>query len=216
MSNKANNLPVKVDLGAKAEAKFEVKAEVPSSSVGRTLDAVTDMFRPFSERRGLRADQIRLQREEVAIEIARLARQRAEIEMGAVKPVPNKVLIPLIEKASNEAIDDNVMIDRWAGLLASASHGSGAHPHFVQLLSELTADQALLIERIILNEHEQWQLPDRIFGDLTIDLDVRFYSKFDLGKFAKQMFSSSEELMLVVEDVFNRPGCLLYSGCSFS
>jgi hypothetical protein len=81
MNDKTNPFPVQVDIGAKAEAKFEVKAEVPPVSVGRFVDAITDIFRPFSEARGLRADQIRLQRAEVAIEIARLARQ-AIVEEG--------------------------------------------------------------------------------------------------------------------------------------
>src|SRR3981081_2046102 len=80
MNDKTNPFPVQVDIGAKAEAKFEVKAEVPPVSVGRFVDAITDIFRPFSEARGLRVDQIRLQRAEVAIEIARLARQEFVIK----------------------------------------------------------------------------------------------------------------------------------------
>jgi hypothetical protein len=35
------------------------------------VDALTDIIRPFSERRGLKGDQIRLQREEVLVEVAR-------------------------------------------------------------------------------------------------------------------------------------------------
>jgi hypothetical protein len=99
MSERPDKPPVQIDLGARAEAKLEVKAEVPSASVGRFVDAVTDMFRPFSEARGLRADQIRMQRAEVAIEIARLARQAATGQDLELRPVANKVLVPLIEKA---------------------------------------------------------------------------------------------------------------------
>ena len=59
--------PVNVDIGAKVEAKLNVKTEVPAKSVGRLVDALTDIIRPFSEARGLKADALRLQREEVAI-----------------------------------------------------------------------------------------------------------------------------------------------------
>ena len=91
------------------------------------------------------------------------------------------------------------MINRWADLLASAATGSAAHPHFVQLLSEMTRDQALLLERIVLNEHEEWQLPDRVFGDVTIDLDSRCYTKHNLDRFSQVQFPSGEELLQVVK-----------------
>jgi hypothetical protein len=60
-----------VDLAARAEAKLEVKTEVPAASAERLVDALTDIIRPFTERRGFKADLLRLQREEVAIQIAR-------------------------------------------------------------------------------------------------------------------------------------------------
>jgi hypothetical protein len=57
MARKRFESPVNIDV--KAGARIDVKAEVPSTSVGRFVDAITDLFRPFSEARGLRADQIR-------------------------------------------------------------------------------------------------------------------------------------------------------------
>jgi hypothetical protein len=111
--------PVKIDLGV--GAKLEVKAEIPSSSVGRFVEAFTDVFRPFTEAMGLRGDQIRLQRADIAIEIAKRAQQLLLIENSPVHPVPNKILVPLIEMASIESADDDFMLDRWANLLASAS-----------------------------------------------------------------------------------------------
>jgi hypothetical protein len=73
---------VAVDIGLTAKASLEAKVstEIPAQSSGRFLDAVTDIIRFFSERSGLKADQIRLQREDVLIEIARKARVRLEIE----------------------------------------------------------------------------------------------------------------------------------------
>ena len=55
MNDKTNPFPVQIDIGAKAETKFEVKAEVPPVSVGRFVDAITDVFRPFSEARGVKS-----------------------------------------------------------------------------------------------------------------------------------------------------------------
>jgi hypothetical protein len=57
-----------------------------------------------------------LQRAEVAIEIARLARQAIVEEGLEVRPIANKVLVPLIEKASNEDPADEFMIKRWVDL----------------------------------------------------------------------------------------------------
>jgi hypothetical protein len=79
--------PVRVNLSAKASATASAKltAKVPTSSMGRLVDALTDIIRPFSEKRGLRADHIRLQREEVAIEIAKRAKVRAETKRAPIR-----------------------------------------------------------------------------------------------------------------------------------
>ena len=59
----SNDPKVAVDIGLSAKASLEAKVstEIPAQSSGRLLDAITDIFRPYSERRGLKADQIRLQ-----------------------------------------------------------------------------------------------------------------------------------------------------------
>jgi hypothetical protein len=148
--------PVKVDFGAHigAEAKFEVKGEIPSSSLGRLVDALTDAIRPFTESRGLRGDQIRLQREDIAIEIAKRTQRRLLIENSPVRPVPNKILVPLLEKASIESADDDFMLDRWANLLASASAEGNVEPRYVALLSELSGRQARVFQGVALNNYE--------------------------------------------------------------
>lgn len=147
MTEKPPKSSVSVDLGARAEAKFEVKAEVPTSSVGRVVDAFTDIIRPFSEARGLRGDQIRLQREDVLLEVARRARVRLEIEAGERRPLSLKFLVPLIEKASTEDIDSE-LISWWASLLASAVAGGGRHPIFVEMMGRITSDEAQFLENL--------------------------------------------------------------------
>jgi len=153
----------KVKLGLSAEAKFEarVTAEIPTQSTGRLIDAITDIFRPFSEQRGLRADQIRLQREDVLLEIAKRAHTRLTIEGAAISPIPNKILIPFMEKASLED-RDSVLIDRWVDLLVSAAQSPpSVHPRLVQILSELTSDEAMLLRCIALNgEFARYRLED--------------------------------------------------------
>jgi hypothetical protein len=42
MKNKKS--PINVDLAARAEAKLDIRAEVPSTSVGRLVDAFTDII----------------------------------------------------------------------------------------------------------------------------------------------------------------------------
>lgn len=139
---------VKVEIGAKAEASVKLTGEVPKESLGRMVDALTDAIRPFTEARGLKADHIRLQREEVALRIAQRARARIAIENRPVHPVPLKVIIPLLEKGSQEAPEDNEMIDLWAALLAAASTSEGVPPRFVGLLGELRQSDAKLFNEI--------------------------------------------------------------------
>jgi hypothetical protein len=152
----AENGDKNFDIGFSARATLEAKisTEIPSDSSGRLLDTITDMFRPFAERRGLKADLIRLQREEVLIEIAEKAYRRLEIEKADPSPIPNKFLIPFLEKASLED-DDSFLIDRWADLLVSSSmEPASAHPRFVQILSELGAAEAKLLRDIALHKAE--------------------------------------------------------------
>lgn len=130
--------PVRVDVSAGVNLKAEVTTEIPSESSGRLLDALTDIMRPFSEKRGLRADLIRLQRESVLIEIAQLARQRAQIEGAVIAPVSNRVLVPFLEKASLVGEDDDLLKRRWADLLYSASQNiSPNFPLFIDALGKL-------------------------------------------------------------------------------
>lgn len=142
---------VDVGLGAKANIETKISTEIPAQSSGRFLDTLTDIIRPFSERRGLKADRIRLQREDVLILIAEKALKRAKIDNASLSPLPNKFLIPFLEKASLEE-KDSELVDRWADLLVSSSiDPSMAHPRFVQILSELSGAEARMLRNIALN-----------------------------------------------------------------
>lgn len=149
----SNDPKAVVDIGLSARASLEAKVstEIPAQSSGRLVDALTDIIRPFSERRGLKADQTRLQREDVLIEIAGKARHRMEIEHQIIQPLPNKFLVPFLEKASLEE-PGSILIDRWTDLLVSgALDPSSAHPRFVQILSELASNEVMFLRNLALN-----------------------------------------------------------------
>jgi hypothetical protein len=162
---KKTKVPARVNVGISAKAKFEarVSTEIPSQSSGRLIDAVTDIFRPFSEKRGLKADQIRLQREDVLLEIAKRAHQRLRLEDAPISPIPNKILVPFLEKASLED-ENSFLLDRWADLLVSAARSTQAvHPRLIQVLSELTPAEALLLRHIAMNgEFARFRLHDSV------------------------------------------------------
>lgn len=104
----------------------------------------------MTERRGLKADLIRLQREEVAVLIAQKARERLIQSDTSVRPIPIKGMVNFLEYASLEDAEDDVMVSMWAGLLANAaSMGDSSLSRFVRVLSEMNAGQAKLLERIV-------------------------------------------------------------------
>jgi hypothetical protein len=140
-------LPVNIDLAAKIEARFEAKTEIPAESSGRLLDALTDLIRPISEARGLKADQIRLQREDIAYQIVQKALKRKELENLQFNPISNKVLVPLLEKASLEDKDSS-FIDWWSNLLTRAAQGKMNRPYFAELMSQLGEPEGELLSQL--------------------------------------------------------------------
>jgi hypothetical protein len=116
--------------------------------VATQVDALVDLIRPFTEKQGLKGDLIRLQREDVAIEIVKRVRRRAEIENIALNPVPNKMLVPFFEKASLEDLHSE-MHERWAALLLSAAKKYQAqHLTFIDILSRLSVTEIKLLEEV--------------------------------------------------------------------
>lgn len=209
MSDKSSKLPINVELSARAEATLEVRANVPEKSAGRLVDAVTDMFRPFSEMRGLRGDQIRLQREEVAIEIAKLARRRLEIENEEIRPIPNKILIPLIGASSNEHLNDEVLKGLWANLLASAATKANVEPRFVGILKELHGRQALEFERLALNMSEGMPRPMAHLEDSPTVLEPAYVLQALANLFSDKKRPEPPEVFASIVDWIDRPGCII-------
>ena len=163
---------VSVDIAAKAT--LEVKAEIPKESVGRTLDALVDIIRPFTESRGLKADQIRLQRTEVAYQIAKIAKETAELERLILNPPPSKFLVPFLEHASLEDQDIDLH-PRWSALLLSASTNYHArHLTFIDLLSRLSSQELLLLEEVCVSDRS---FPETVYPDDHIQQNERLAAK---------------------------------------
>ena len=175
MPDQGKSVPVNIELGARAEAKLSVETRIPDKSSGRFIDAITDILSPISETRGLKGDQLRLQREEVAFEITKKARDRIILESSEFKFVPTKVLVPLLEAASLEDPQDVKMHDLWAGLLASSAVTGNTPPRFVGVLKELQLPQAKLLEEIALHyvadREKLTQREKRFLLDASYDLN---------------------------------------------
>lgn len=147
MSKKDNKIGT-IEVGVDISAKAEIKAEVPSSSVGRFVDAFTDMISPFSEARGLKGDQIRLQREDIAIKIAKKAKERLDLENKAPIPISNKFLVPFLEKSSLES-DDESLQDMWSALLANTATEADAISFIaLNVISEMTTEEAKILSSL--------------------------------------------------------------------
>ena len=110
------DLPVKIG----ASANLDVKTEIPPEVTGEAIQAVLTALSPFTEGMGIVGVHLRVHRERVLLKIAKIVRERAEIEGIELGPVPPKFLIPFIEKASCEDLESE-LLEMWANLLAQAS-----------------------------------------------------------------------------------------------
>jgi len=147
--------------------KLSITAKIPTKSSGRLLDALTDVIRPFTERMGLKADLIRLQREEVALKVAMLAADRIKHEKKPIIPVPTKTMIRLLESASLEDPSDDTMIKLWANLLASSAINAGNNvPRYISILSDINGQQARLIQDIFT---KRGKIKARLDAELLLD-----------------------------------------------
>jgi len=216
MPDKDKPLPVNVDIRAKAEAKLSIETRIPEKSSGRFVDAITDILSPYAERRGLKGDQLRLQREDVALQIVMKARDRIVLEAKEYKFIPTKILIPLLEAASLEEPDAIEMQGRWANLLASSATGIKVEPRYVSILKELSRSQADLLEQmafrnndpdIIVTDPEFFSVFVR-FHDAWLDLDWRFFRRTIQNIIEDYNGRFDEEFFYAIYEQLHQPGCI--------
>lgn len=160
--------------GGKPKVNAVIEAKIPQKSSGKfveatarlvnaganAVEAITDIVRPLTEWAGLRGDRLRLQREEVALEIARRAGDRIKAQNAPRIPIPTKTVVRLLESGSLEEPTDNTMIEMWANLLASAAHDpSAATPRFISILEDLNGLQAKHLHDVLLGKVQIQQSP---------------------------------------------------------
>lgn len=209
-------------VGAVAKATFQRKkvvTEVIPEDVSRAkAGAWLTLISPITEWAGLKGDalryrrqQLRIQQEETLVRLANEVHRKMADEQVA-RPVPPKILVPALEKASLESPADAFMIDRWANLLASAATKGTVEPRFVSILGELSGSQAFALERIAFNAYESKRYPARCFFDAPFDLGQEFWVSEEVDAFLKlrfRLFKDAERCGEILELFFERPGCLL-------
>lgn len=113
---------------------------------------------------GLLADQIKFWKFKNQVRITLKAKKFLEDEGLDPQKVLPSTLIPLLEKGSLES--DEKIQDKWAALLANAAKESGkdrVRPGFVQILSELSPQEVLLLDKM----HEEVIAKGQSFKNYT-------------------------------------------------
>jgi Abortive infection alpha len=152
---------------AKASAKIEASAKaiiqrkktitqvIPPDVTRAKAGAWLTLISPITEWAGLKGDALRYKREQLRIQ-QEVTLQRIAIELSKrignrviVRPVPTKILVPLLERAALEDSSDRTMIELWANLLAAACGEKSIPPRFVNIVAELNSRQANLFIEIV-------------------------------------------------------------------
>lgn len=147
----------KIEASAKAiiQHKKTVTEVIPPDVTRAKAGAWLTLISPITEWAGLRGDALRHKRDQLRIQ-QEITLQRNAFELSkkiknrtVVRPVPTKILVPLLEKAALEESSDRTMIELWANLLASACGENSVSPRFVSIVSELNSRQANLFIEIV-------------------------------------------------------------------
>lgn len=121
----------------------------------------------------------------------------------------NKILIGVIEKGSNEDPADEVMIQRWANLLASAAMGQPVQPRYLGILEELAGSQAIALEEIAFNEFQNWEFPGGILEDAPFVFGLEDHARVEVGGFITENLklpSGAGRFGEQLQNFMNRPG----------
>jgi hypothetical protein len=81
--------------------------------------------------------------------------ERRSKQLGTVKPVPVKFMVPFLEQASLEDPESS-LVELWANLLASAAEGFDPHHiHFISIISRMSPAQGQILKELIDTESVQ-------------------------------------------------------------
>jgi len=149
----------KIEASAKASIKRNknITEVIPPDVTRAKAGAWLDLVSPFTQWAGLKGDQLRYKREQLRIqqdatltEIANKAQRRLHFEEEKVTtPVPNKFLVPFLERGSLEE-PESELCNRWADLLVSAATSyDPSMVRFSAVLAEIGTGEVAFLERII-------------------------------------------------------------------
>jgi hypothetical protein len=175
--------------GLSASAKLEVKTEVPSEASGRVVHAMADAVSPLTEWLGLQGDKLRIHRKAVVQKLLKKANEQLASQQQTPQPVPTKIVVPLLENASQEELDDEFMVDRWAALLVSSTKEGSIPPYFVGLLRDLNSRQGRLLMEFALC------LPATPYQQEKLGRDVLATFKDPPLKDLEQKLAATKEIM---------------------
>lgn len=108
-----------------------------------------------------------------------LEQAKALLDKRGISPraVNLRILVPLLENVGLE--DDDDLIGLWSGLLASAATDGDILPSFVHILSEISPDEARILDYIYIHRTKQNLLPnpavDKAELEKAFDLDPDAY-----------------------------------------
>lgn len=216
-------------IGAKAIARAEVIAKatyqrkhsttavVPPDVTRAKAGAWLDLISPITEWAGLKGDALnfqrqllRIQQEETLLRVAEKVQEKLAGE-SISHPVSRKILIPALEKASLEDADDDVMIDRWANLLASAAQDVKVQPRFVGILEEIAGPQARCLERIAFNRYTEFNFPASIFADSFLEF-AEYNVRDNFTREIQKIFTDEKQIddvFAYIQSTFSKPGVIL-------
>ena len=111
------------------------------------------------------------------------------IEPNSYHEVPIKTLLPIMELGSLE--DDDTLQDKWAKLLASAVAGETIHPSYTKILSEISKNEALMLDYL--------KKPTEKYSQLSLDLRSMRQEKPDLLRASVSSESNREAYKIYQE-----------------
>ena len=156
-ASKKANVSAKVEATAKAiyQRKRTTTEVIPPDVTRARTAAWLDLISPLTEWIGLKGDeiryrreQLRIQREDVLHTIIRKAKEQLQ-SVDKVTPLPNKFLMPFLEKASLE--DQNgEPTTLWSQLLVSAaSKYDPVHLRIIEILSQMGPNEARYLKQLL-------------------------------------------------------------------
>ena len=161
-----------------------VNLNIPKEVWGDVVGLLGQVFGPAGQAGEWLSDKIRFFRFKSALKTLKKAKEIVENEEITLKEIPIKFLVPFLEKCSLED-EDSELINQWANLLVSAgSEYKANHPAFVDILSQISPSEAMLLKRI-------WEIrKSRGYDSLKLILEL--YEQKTVSYYGKKPVSIDE------------------------